>query len=216
MPRLRPYAIRNTPTSGAPAPTWAAPPKPEDLTANQLARRTRIIEAGVTLMRSRDYEDIQIREVAVEASLALGTVYRYFASKEHLFSEVFFAWLTDLSQEIEAEPATGADNRDRLNDVLARTIAAFEHEPTFYKLLVMTSRTSDPFVRDTRAAMQENSERVLAAPLVGVSDEDRTVVVMVVGAMLEAALGTWLAGAISIDDVYARTARLVSLLRLPD
>ncbi len=57
---------------------------------------------------------------------------------------------------------------------------------------------------------------MLAAPLVGVSDEDRTVVVMVVGAMLEAALGTWLAGAISIDDVYARTARLVSLLRLPD
>ena len=157
MPRLRPYAIRNTPTSGAPAPTWAAPPKPEDLTANQLARRTRIVEAGVTLMRSRDYEDIQIREVAVEASLALGTVYRYFASKEHLFSEVFFAWLTDLSHEIEAEPATGADNRDRLNDVLARTIAAFEHEPTFYKLLVMTSRTSDPFVRDTRAAMQRNA-----------------------------------------------------------
>ena len=216
MPRLRPYAIRNTPPGGAPAPTRAAPPKPEDLTPNQFARRKRIIDAGVTLMLTRDYEDIQIREVAAAASLALGTVYRYFASKEHLFAAVFFAWLTDLSEEIEVEPAAGADNRARLNDVLSRTIRAFEQHPTFYNLLVMTNRTSDPFVRQTRNAMQENSERVLAAPLVGVSDEDRTVVVMVVGAMLEAALGSWLSGAISIDDVYTRTARLVSLLRLPD
>ena len=198
MPRLRPYAIRNAPTVGAATQTRAAPPKPEELTANQLARRKRIIDAGVTLMLSRDYEDIQIREVAVAASLALGTVYRYFASKEHLFSSVFFAWLTDLSEEIESEPAVGADNRARLNDVLARTIREFERHPTFYNLLVMTNRTSDPFVRETREAMQANSERVLAAPLVGVSDEDRTVVVMVVGAMLEAALGSWLSGAISI------------------
>jgi fatty-acyl-CoA synthase len=35
-------------------------------------------------MLVRDYEDIQIREVAEAADLALGTVYRYFASKEHL------------------------------------------------------------------------------------------------------------------------------------
>jgi TetR/AcrR family transcriptional regulator, cholesterol catabolism regulator len=216
VPRLRPYAIRNAPATGAATQTRSAPPKPETLTANQLARRKRIVDAGVTLMLSREYEDIQIREVAAASSLALGTVYRYFASKEHLFSAVFFAWLTDLSEEIEAEPAVGADNRARLNDVLSRTIRAFERHPTFYNLLVMTNRTSDPFVRETREAMQQNSERVLAAPLVGVSDEDRTVVVMVVGAMLEAALGSWLSGAISIDDVYTRTARLVSLLRLPD
>ena len=124
-------------------------------------------------------------------------------------------WLTTLSEEIEAEPATGEDNRARLTDVLFRTIRAFEQHPNFYSLLVMTNRTSDPFVRETRVAMHANSERVLAAPLVDVSDEDRTVVVMVVGAMLEAALGSWLSGAISIDDVYACTARLVSLLRLP-
>jgi TetR/AcrR family transcriptional regulator, cholesterol catabolism regulator len=216
VPRLRPYAIRNAPPGSAPTQTRAAPPKPEELTANQLARRMRIVDAGVTLMHSREYEDIQIREVAEAAALALGTVYRYFASKEHLFSAVFFAWLTILSEEIEAEPATGDDNRARLTDVLFRTIRAFEQQPSFYSLLVMTNRTSDPFVRETRAAMQENSERVLAAPLVDVSDEDRTVVVMVVGAMLEAALGSWLSGAISIDDVYSRTARLVSLLRLPD
>ena len=216
MPRLRPYAIRNAPPGGAPPQARAAPPKPEELTATQLARRKRIVDAGVTMMLSRDYEDIQIREVAESADLALGTVYRYFASKEHLFSAVFFAWLTILSEEIEAEPAAGDDNRARLTDVLFRTIRAFERHPSFYSLLVMTNRTSDPFVREAREAMPENSERVLTAPLVGVSDEDRTVVVMVVGAMLEAALGRWLSGAISIDDVYTRTARLVSLLRLPD
>jgi TetR/AcrR family transcriptional regulator, cholesterol catabolism regulator len=216
MPRLRPYAIRSAPASGAPGSTRSAPPRPEDLTANQLARRERIIDAGVTLMRSREYEDIQIREVAQASGLALGTVYRYFASKEHLFAAVFLQWLSTLSRTVEDEPTAGDDNRSRLIDVLFRTIRAFEQQPSFYTLLVMTTRTSDPFVRELREAMRENSERVLAAPLVGVSDEDRTVVVMVVGAMLEAALGAWVSGAISIDDVYARTARLVDLLRLPD
>ena len=219
MPRSRPYAIRGTAASGSPAApgsTRSAPPRPEDLTANQLARRQRIIDAGVTLMRSREYEDIQIREVAQASGLALGTVYRYFASKEHLFAAVFLEWLSTLSRTVEDEPTAGDDNHSRLVDVLFRTIRAFEQRPSFYTLLVMTTRTSDPFVRELREAMRENSERVLAAPLVGVSDDDRTVVVMVVGAMLETALGAWVSGVISIEDVYARTARLVDLLRLPD
>ena len=194
----------------------AAPPQPHELTANQLARRTRIVDAGVALMRSREYEDIQIREVAATAGLALGTVYRYFGSKEHLFAAVFLSWLTALSEEIEAEPAAGDDNAARLIDVVSRTIRAFEEQPSFYSLLVMTNRSSDPLVRVAREQMRENSERVLAAPLLGVSDEDRTVVAMVVGAMLDVALGSWLSGAISIDDVYSCNARLIGLLRLTD
>src|SRR3989442_1439301 len=58
------------------------------LTASQRARRDRIVEAGLALLQERHYDQIQVKDVAERANVALGTLYRYFSSKEHLFAEV--------------------------------------------------------------------------------------------------------------------------------
>src|SRR5689334_5006129 len=65
---------------------------PQTLTARQYARRERIIQAGQALLEERPFDQIQVRDVAARADVALSTVYRYFASKEHLFAAVFLAW----------------------------------------------------------------------------------------------------------------------------
>jgi hypothetical protein len=56
------------------------------LTTNQIARRQRIVHTAMAMLEEREYERIQMKDVADGASVALGTVYRYFTSKEHLFS----------------------------------------------------------------------------------------------------------------------------------
>src|SRR5215216_6479800 len=71
---------------------FAVPVDPQTLTARQFARRERIIRAGQTLLQERALDQIQVRDVAARADVALSTVYRYFASKEHLFAAVFLAW----------------------------------------------------------------------------------------------------------------------------
>ena len=66
----------------------AGPPAPETLRSDQLARRQRIVRAGLKALASSDYDQVKISEVARDAGVALGTVYRYFASKEHLLAAV--------------------------------------------------------------------------------------------------------------------------------
>jgi AcrR family transcriptional regulator len=212
MPRSRPYAIRNT-SSGARKRT--PPPTPASLTQKQFARRERIIQAGLSLMLSNDYEEVQVRDVAKTAGVALGTVYRYFASKDHLFTAVFLAWQSTQGKRLASKPPEGRDNQARLTDLATRAIKAFERQPTFYQLMVMTARTLDPYARECADAVRKNSEMIFAEPLTGVSAEDRGIIVLVIGAVLEAALGEWLAGARTIDEVYQGMTRMITLLRLP-
>ena len=66
------------------------------LTPAQQARRDRIVDAGLSLLGERAYDKIQVKDVAEAANVALGTLYHYFSSKEHLFAEVLVRWAATL------------------------------------------------------------------------------------------------------------------------
>jgi TetR/AcrR family transcriptional regulator, cholesterol catabolism regulator len=61
-------------------------PDPTALPEDQRARRQRIVDAARQLMITVDYGKIQVKDVAEEAGVSLGTLYRYFNSKDHLFA----------------------------------------------------------------------------------------------------------------------------------
>ena len=56
------------------------------------ARRRRIVAAALRALDEQDYERIQMRDVATAAGIALGTLYRHFSSKEHLYATVLLEW----------------------------------------------------------------------------------------------------------------------------
>ena len=82
------------------------PPPPESLIPNQRARRQRIVVSALSLLEQQPYEKIQMRDVAAEANVALGTVYRYFVSKEHLFAAVLVEWSDKLSRMVQSKFVT--------------------------------------------------------------------------------------------------------------
>ena len=65
---------------------------PEGLTRSQKARRTRVIEAAMALASEGGYDAVQMRDVAERADVALGTIYRYFASKDQLLAAALVEW----------------------------------------------------------------------------------------------------------------------------
>lgn len=71
---------------GARASRQHAPPVVEELSATQSRRRQHIVDASFDLLLSRRYDQIQMRDTAADAGVALGTLYRYFSSKDHLFA----------------------------------------------------------------------------------------------------------------------------------
>ncbi len=190
-------------------PKVSAPPLPETLSAAQLARRERIIEAGLSLLRSHDHTQIQMKDVAGEAGVALGTVYRYFQSKDHLFAEVLAHWASQLVTNVERRPLRGSTNAERLTDVLHRSMRAFQSWPQLARVVLSLETSEDPFTREIFARNMARNTKVYVESLQGLPDEVAKDVVSVATSVFDLQLRQWVMGSQSIADVYDRIARAV-------
>jgi AcrR family transcriptional regulator len=91
------------------------------LTQRQMARRERIIRAALELATEGGYDAVQMRDVAARADVALGTIYHYFSSKDHLLAATLLQWTIDFEHEVAAVPPVGDTLLDRVLDLLRRS-----------------------------------------------------------------------------------------------
>ncbi len=96
------------------------------LTDNQAQRRQRVLRAAIELAGEGGYEGVQMREVAERADVALGTVYHYFTSKDHLLAESLAEWIRGLEANVARNPARGDTTLERVLDLLRRVTRAMQ------------------------------------------------------------------------------------------
>ena len=114
------------------------------LTRNQAARRERVIRAALELAAEGGYDLVQMRDVAAGAQVALGTIYRYFPSKDALLLAVMVQWLVDLEDRVTRHPPTGDTTVDRIMDVLRRALRSMDREPRLTTAVVGAMTAGDP------------------------------------------------------------------------
>jgi TetR/AcrR family transcriptional regulator, cholesterol catabolism regulator len=73
---------------------------------------------------------VQMRDVASRADVALGTIYHYFSSKDHLLAATLIVWTRDLERQIEKRPPEGATTVERVLDLLRRTTRGMRDNET--------------------------------------------------------------------------------------
>src|SRR2546429_6712457 len=88
------------------------------LTGAQAARRQRVIDAAMELGAEGGYDAVQMRDVAARAQVAMGTVYRYFSSKDHVLAAALAGWAQGLEGRLAQAPPRGETSADRVVDVL--------------------------------------------------------------------------------------------------
>jgi TetR/AcrR family transcriptional regulator, cholesterol catabolism regulator len=187
-------------------------PEPSQLSDGQRARRTRILGAALALARHRPFEQIQMKDVAEASGVALGTMYQYFSSKDHLFAEALAYWGGQLEDNVRARPLTADGPAARLTEVLHRSIRAFQHQPNLAKLVTALSVSSDPFAVEAIARLDRSTGAVFRDALVGLDGETAASMVRMVDHVMAGTLRLWSAGRMSIDDVYANLDEMVDLL----
>src|SRR5262249_27623936 len=111
-----------TPPAAGPAPGTA-------LARSQAARRRRVLDAALRLAERGGFEAVQMRDVATEANVALGTVYRYFTSKERLLLEAMVEEIEALAGRLEARPPVGETPAARGVEVRSRGTASLQRHP---------------------------------------------------------------------------------------
>jgi AcrR family transcriptional regulator len=190
----------------------AGPPAPETLRADQLARRQRIVRAALKALAASDYEQVKISEVARDSGVALGTLYRYFASKEHLFAAVFVEWQGALGKRLDKEQPRGQTEAERLRDVFHRMIRAFQLQPQFYRVVMMLDGTSDPYAADLYHSLAVRSRDTVAVAFGGPLDADRAAILATLYAVLDESLRMWVMNRKAIDVVYADVDNAIRLI----
>jgi AcrR family transcriptional regulator len=112
------------------------------LTKSQAARRQRVLVAALQLGAEGGYDAVQMRDVAASAEVALGTIYRYFPSKDALLAAAMVEWMEDLERRVTARPPRGETTAERVYEVLRRAVATMERQPQLAEA-VITALTSD-------------------------------------------------------------------------
>lgn len=114
------------------------------LTKSQQARRERVTRAALELGAEGGYDAVQMRDVAARARVALGTIYRYFPSKDALLVAVMVQWVADLERRVNRQPPTGETTVDRVTDVLAKALRTMEREPRLTNAVITAMTAGDP------------------------------------------------------------------------
>jgi AcrR family transcriptional regulator len=191
------------------------PPPAAGLTAKQRARRERVIDAGLTLLESRDYDRIQVKDVAEAANVALGTIYHYFSSKDHLFAEVLLKWAASLRTNVARHPLSGTSPAEQLTDVLHRSVRAFQRRPQLARLIATLQLSADPFAVEVMSRLSETTASIYGEVLSGFDPSIASAIVRVVEAVLAVNLGAWSNGRMPVNDVLAHLTEAVDLLFSP-
>lgn len=107
-------------------------------------RRGRVIRAARELGAEGGYDAVQMRDVATRAEVALGTIYRYFPSKDALLLAVMVQWLGDLEARVTRRPPAGGTTVERIMDVLGRALRAMDRDPRLTAAVIGAMTAGDP------------------------------------------------------------------------
>lgn len=114
------------------------------LSPSQRERRQRILDAATRLAEEGGYEAVGMKEVAADAGVSLGTVYRYFSSKDHLLAEALRDWGSVLGQRLKAHPPRARTAAGRVASVFRRMARGVEERPELGAALTRAMLSTDP------------------------------------------------------------------------
>ncbi len=183
-----------------------APAPRRHLSDRQARTVDKLVEAAAEEVVEAGYAALTVRTVAKRAGVAPATAYTYFASKEHLVSEVY---LRRFTAQPEPAPDPSRSPAERATDALLAFALAVSEETELAAGVTVAMLADDPEVRDLRLAIGLEVHRRLVGALGPDADPIaiRTLELATAGALLQ--VGT---GHLAYDDVprlLAETAALV-------
>ncbi len=123
-----------------------APPDSEGmarLAASQLKRVRRIVDAAVALAEEGGFDGVRLRDVAEASDVALGTLYKYFRSKEDVLLFAVNEEAERLESVIAARPPSGGTAQERTTEFFARATRGFTRRPNFARAVLRAIASGD-------------------------------------------------------------------------
>ncbi|HEU4430525.1 MAG TPA: TetR family transcriptional regulator [Myxococcota bacterium] len=141
-----------------------APAAPR-LALSQLGRVRRIVDAAIALAESGGFEGVRLRDVADASGVALGTLYKYFRSKEDVLLFAVNEDSAQLLRVVAERPPRSPRAEERLVELFARATRGLTRRPNFARAALRAVAASDASSAVQQAAFHLRMTRMVVAAL---------------------------------------------------
>lgn len=109
----------------------------------------RILDAAVELAERDGYDAVRMRDLAVNADVALGTVYRRFTSKEEILAAVLEREARRLEEGLRDQLLPGSTPEERLDLFFSLATAGLVSRPKLARATLRTVASGEPELAGT-------------------------------------------------------------------
>jgi AcrR family transcriptional regulator len=161
----------------------------------QAERRGRVIEAAMVLARDGGYDAVHMRDVSAKADVAMGTIYRYFSSKDELLAASLVTWIKILRNRLSERAPRGATPAERLADTLTAATKVSDRAMPLMKALITAMSSTDPAVGPHRAEVDRLMGEIITKGMCDVPPEvDVDGVRRVIAHVWSSSINQWVSG----------------------
>ena len=174
----------------------------EFTSAAQRDRRKRILDATLALASKGGYEAVQMRTVAEQANVALGTLYRYFPSKIHLLVSALVREFERTQQKLDRTTIPGDTSYERMLFVLGRITKTMQRDPMLTEAMTRAFMFADPSAAAEVNTVARLMEHTLTQAIhEGEPTADEVAIARIIGDVWLSNLVAWVTRRASADDV---------------
>src|SRR5204863_1522122 len=108
--------------------------------------RRRVVAVASELAQAGGYDAVVMKDVAERSGVALATIYRWFASKDHLLGEVLLEWGARIEADLRTNPPRDAQPAERVVELVRRLSAVVAAYPRLAAAVTSAMLSFDPNV----------------------------------------------------------------------
>lgn len=145
--------------------TAAAAPERRTRAQQKADRRQALLQAARRAFATRGYQQATIAEIAAATGLAVGAVYKHFASKQDLLFEVMRQFYERMIADVEAAVARERSLAGRLRAIVRRQLEAFVEDRDLCRLFIRELRGADDYAQSPLRELNRRYTSVLVRVL---------------------------------------------------
>ena len=185
-------------------------------TPAQQRRRDLILDTAVSLVEERGPDGFQVREVVERTGIALGTIYRYFPSKDYLIAEALDRATSDLRERLAAATRDGrnTDPAARVAVLLRIVAESIERRPGNARASLQLMLSADPIAEVAQHDFRDAFGAALEVALADVEPSLATDLTVVASSLLTEHVVAVATGRPSVGGTELQMQRGIRVLQL--
>ena len=129
----------------------------------KIDRKKLILEEAARLFSAKRFDEVLMDDIAHQAGVGKGTIYKYFADKEELYFAVVFEGIRRLNEQLQRKANRQQNPEDELRRMVHAIVSFFSQNRFFFRLMSHEDGKSEGGRGENRKRWREERRIQLAA-----------------------------------------------------